>query len=124
MFFRIAADIVLVAHLAFIVYVTLGGLLNVRWRRAWIVHIPAILWGFLIEFLGYDCPLTTLENYFRSGAGELGYERGFLDHFISTLIYPDIPPFVHIFLGVLLAAVNGFIYWYLFRRNAFADPAG
>jgi hypothetical protein len=118
MLFRIAADLVLVTHLAFIAYVTLGGLLNLRWPRLWVLHLPALAWAILVEFLAFDCPLTTLENRFRAAAGERGYERGFVDHFISNLIYPDLPSFVHIGLGAALFLVNVLIYFYLFRKRS------
>lgn len=120
MIYRIAAELVLVSHLAFIVYVTLGAFLNLRWRRAWMLHIPALAWGVLVEFLGYVCPLTTLENFFRVAAGEQGYETGFIDHFLTTLIYPGLSPSLHILLGIALAAFNVAIYIYLFRKDAFA----
>lgn len=112
--FRIAADLVLLSHLAFIIFVTLGGLLNLRWRRAWMIHLPAILWGFVVEFLALDCPLTDLENYLRVSAGEQGYEGGFIDHFLSSVIYPGLSPSLHIWLGVLLALVNVAVYSYVF----------
>jgi len=118
--YRIAAELVLVSHLAYIIYVTLGGLLNLRWRRAWMIHLPAILWGFLVEFLSLNCPLTDLENYLRAAAGESGYERGFIDHFLSSLIYPGLSPALHIWLGISLAAVNLAVYIFLFRKGAFS----
>ena len=118
--YRIAAEIVLLSHLAFIIYVTVGGLLNLRWKRAWMVHLPAILWGVLVEFLGLDCPLTDLENLFRAAAGEKGYEQGFIDHFLSSIIYPGLTPSLHIWLGISLAVINCAIYLYLFKKKAFS----
>jgi len=116
--YRLAADAVLVLHLAFIVFVTLGGLLNLRWKRFWLLHLPALIWGFVVEFLAVVCPLTTIENYFRVAAGEHGYERGFIDYFISSLIYPGLSPSIHILLGIVLALLNLVIYFYLFKTRS------
>ena len=70
------ADLVLVLHFAFILFVTAGGLLVLRWPRAAFVHLPAAAWGVLIELRGWICPLTPLENTLRRAAGRAGYEIG------------------------------------------------
>ena len=76
MFLRLLADLVLVAHLGFIVFAALGGLLALRWRRAPLVHLPAVAWGAYIELTGRVCPLTPLENALRSAAGGAGSAGG------------------------------------------------
>jgi len=86
--YRALADLVLVVHLAFVLFVVLGGLLVVRWTwLAWL-HIPAAAWGVLIEFTGWICPLTPLENSFRTRGGEAGYAGGFIQHYIQPSLYP------------------------------------
>jgi len=86
--YRALADLVLVVHLAFVLFVVLGGLLVVRWTwLAWL-HIPAAAWGVLIEFTGWICPLTPLENSFRTKGGEAGYAGGFIQHYIQPSLYP------------------------------------
>jgi hypothetical protein len=85
---RIGADLVLLLHLAFILYATLGGLLVLRWPWSALLHLPAMSWGIWIEFSGGLCPLTFLENDLRRAAGEAGYAGGFVEHYLLPLIYP------------------------------------
>jgi Protein of Unknown function (DUF2784) len=86
--YRVLADLVLVIHLAFVLFVVLGGLLVLRWPRLAWLHIPAAVWGVLIEYTGWICPLTPLENSFRMKGGEAGYSGGFIQHYIQPLLYP------------------------------------
>jgi len=114
------ADAVLLAHLAFIALVVLGGLLV--GRRPWLVwlHVPAALWGMSTEFFGVICPLTPLENSLRRLAGEAGYPGGFIEHYLTAVIYPQGLTREHQFvLGTLALLVNLAIYWRLavIRRN-------
>ncbi|MEO0475752.1 MAG: DUF2784 domain-containing protein [Planctomycetota bacterium] len=89
MLYRILADGVLIAHFAFIVFVMLGGLVVLRWRWTIWLHLPAVAWGIWIMTSGNVCPLTPLENDLRSKAGQAGYEGGFIEHYIVSVIYPD-----------------------------------
>jgi len=86
--YRALADAVLVLHLGFVLFVVLGGLLVPRWPTLAWLHIPAAIWGVLIEFTGWICPLTPLENSFRDRGGEAGYSGGFIQHYIQPLLYP------------------------------------
>jgi hypothetical protein len=72
--FRAAADLVIALHAAFALFVVLGGLLVLRWRWVRWVHVPAAIWGVLIEFGGWVCPLTPLETYLRERGGAQGYQ--------------------------------------------------
>ncbi len=85
---RILADAVVLAHLAFVVFVTVGGFLTWRWRFAALAHLPALAWGVWIELSGAICPLTPLENQLRSFAGEAGYSGDFLEHYLIPVLYP------------------------------------
>ena len=107
MIYRALADVVLVAHLAFVVFVVLGGLLVVRWPWMAFLHIPAALWGVLIEYSGWICPLTPLENSLRRSGGEAGYSGGFIEHYIQPLLYPaGLTRGAQIVLGSLAVVVN------------------
>lgn len=75
-------------HLGFVLFVVLGGLLVLRWPRLAWLHIPAAVWGVLIEYTGWICPLTPLENSFRLRGGEAGYSGGFIQHYIQPVLYP------------------------------------
>jgi Protein of Unknown function (DUF2784) len=98
-------------HLAFILFVLFGGFLVLRWHKLAWVHVPAAVWGVLIEFCGWYCPLTRWENFFLREAGRAGYSGGFVSHYIFPLIYPAGLTRVHeLVIGALVLLVNAAIY--------------
>lgn len=108
---RIAADVLVLIHLAFVAFVVLGGLL-VAWRTsiAWL-HLPAAAWGTWIELSGRICPLTPLENHFRRLAGQGGYPGGFVEHYLIPILYPaGLTPQSQGWLGALVVLVNLLVY--------------
>ena len=117
MLYSLAADLVLVVHLAFIIFAVFGGILVVRWRWVVFPHLTAAVWAALIEFAGWICPLTPLENWFRRQAGASGYEGGFIEHYLLPIIYPQgLTRGVQVALGALVLALNLGIYaWVLYR---------
>jgi hypothetical protein len=116
--YRLLADLVLVAHAAFVVFVVLGGLAVLRWPRLAWVHLPVVLWGAGIEFTGGICPLTPLENHWRRLAGEQGYAGGFIEHYLLAALYPEgLTRGVQLALGVLVIAVNVAIYARIWKRK-------
>ncbi len=88
MTWRILADLLVVLHLAFAGFVIFGGFVVWKWRRATLVHLPALAWGFWVETSGQICPLTPLEIHLRRLAGEAGYRGGFLNHYVVSVLYP------------------------------------
>ena len=112
MLYRWLADLVLVVHLAFVVFVVLGGLLLLRWpRMAW-VHAPAAIWGILTEYAGLICPLTPLEIALRRRGGEEGYTGGFIEHHVTAWLYPSgLSRGMQVVLGTLALALNAAVYW-------------
>lgn len=122
MIFRLLADAVVLVHAAFILFVVLGGLLVLRWPRLLWVHLPAAVWGALIEFGGWICPLTPLENYLRGRAGEAGYSGGFIAHYVLPTIYPgELTPMIRSALGTIVIVLNAAIYaviWRAWRRRS------
>lgn len=118
--YRIAADAVLVLHLAFIVYVVLGGLIVVRWPKTAFLHLPAAAWGAFVELSGRGCPLTAWENALRRRAGESGYTESFIEHYVLPLVYPGELTRAHqLGLALLVVAINAAVYaWVLGRRRA------
>ena len=111
MFYAIAAESVLVVHLAFIVFVMLGGWLAIR-RRAWaVVHLPAAVWGAYVELSGRICPLTVWENALRVRAGQAGYRGSFVEHYLLAIIYPaGLTRATQFGLAALVIAVNAALY--------------
>jgi hypothetical protein len=118
MLFRSAADLVMGAHLAFILFALLGALLVAKWRWLMLVHLPAAAWAAFVEFTGRICPLTDWENDLLARAGQAGYTDGFIAHYLSRIIYPgDLTQAVQFALAGLLIAVNAGIYAWLFLRK-------
>ena len=118
MLFRVLADGVLVVHLAFVLFVALGGFVVLRWPRVAWLHVPAAIWGVYIEFTGRICPLTPLENSFRVRGGEAGYSGGFIDHYITALIYPDgLTRTTQIAIGLGVLIMNIVLYILVIRRQ-------
>jgi len=116
--YRALADLVLVVHLTFVLFVVLGGLLVLRWPRAAWLHIPAAIWGVLIEYTGWICPLTPLENSFRARGGEMGYSGGFIEHYIQPLLYPaGLTRGTQIALGSFVLLLNLGAYGILLTRG-------
>ncbi len=115
---RILADAVLLLHLAFILFVVLGGILVLRRPNLAWVHVPAALWGAAIEFLGWICPLTPLENWLRAQGGEAGYSGGFISHYLLPVVYPaGLTRGIQLALGGFVVAVNLAVYLLLWRRG-------
>ena len=116
--YALAADAVLVLHLGFVLFVALGGLVALRWPRLAWIHIPAALWGAAIEFGGWICPLTPLENALRARAGESPYTGDFVARYLLPLIYPEgLTRDAQIVLGACVVLFNTGIYFILFRRQ-------
>jgi hypothetical protein len=117
MLYRVLADLVMLAHFAYIVFVV-GGALLVLHHRAWMwLHLPAVAWGIWVEFFARTCPLTPVENALREKAGQAGYSGGFIDHYITRAVYPEgLTLQGQIFLGVCVLVVNVALYWWVWRR--------
>ena len=119
MIYRWLADLIVLIHLAFVLFVVSGGLL-VAWRKrvAWL-HLPALAWGAWIEFSGWICPLTPLENWLRTRGGAAAYRGDFVAHYLLPVLYPaDLTRGIQISLGVLVLAVNAAAYAWVLRRRA------
>jgi hypothetical protein len=123
MIYRTLADLVFLLHMAFVLFAALGGILAFKWRRVVWFHIPAALWAALIELVGWECPLTPLENLLRRQGGEAGYQTGFIEHYLVPLIYPaPFPRGLQVVLGLLVVVVNLAIYWWIWRRFKNTTP--
>ena len=119
MWYRLLADAVLIIHLGFIAFVVLGGLLVLRWPRLAWLHLPTVAWGAGIEFSGSICPLTPLEIGLRARGGGTGYRGGFIEHYITALIYSEgLNRNQQVALGVFVLVLNAAVYgWLLWRRR-------
>ena len=116
---RILADIVIAAHLGFVVFTVLGGLLVFKWRRVAWFHIPAALWGMMVEFAGWVCPLTWVEQWLYLKMDQSGYSSGFVEKYLIPILYPEsLSRPIQIFLGSLVLGINAAIYWRIFHTKA------
>jgi hypothetical protein len=125
MVYRALADLVLVLHLAFIVFVVAGGLLALRWRWAPLLQLPAACWGVFIEVSGGVCPLTPLENALRHSAGSSGYPGGFIEQYLVPVVYPSaLSHPVQLGLAGMVVFVNTFVYLLVLRKYSRARNRG
>lgn len=117
MLYRLLADLVLVVHLLFIAFVVAGGFAAIRWPRLAWAHVPCFVWGALIEFAGWICPLTPLEVRLRIASGQAGYSGGFIERYLLPIIYPGaLNREIQIWLGMSVLALNAVAYAWLLRR--------
>jgi hypothetical protein len=113
----VLADFVLLVHTVFIVFVLFGGLLAFRWRWMPLAHLPAVVWGATVEFLGWVCPLTPLENVLRGAGGEAGYSVSFLERYLVPLVYPTtLTRELQFVMGGVVIVVNAVVYFLVLRR--------
>ena len=116
------ADLVVILHFAFVLFVILGGLLVLRWPRLAYVHLPVALYGALIELVGWICPLTPLEKRLRESAGLQGYQGGFVEHYILPVLYPaGLTRNVQLVLGLIVVGMNLAIYTVM-AHGSRSDP--
>lgn len=117
MLYRLLANAVVLLHAVFIVFIVFGGFLAWRWRWVAVLHVPAAIWGVLIEYRGWICPLTPLENALRVKAGQAGYSGGFVEHYLLPAMYPSgLTPRIQAGLGTLVLVVNVVAYTIFVRR--------
>jgi nitrate reductase gamma subunit len=115
--YRILADLVVGLHMLFVVFVVIGGVLVLRWPWPAVAHVPAAVWGALIEFQGWICPLTPLEKSLRQAAGQSGYPGGFIEHYLLPVLYPaGLTHGVQLVLGTVVVVINLAVYGLLLRR--------
>jgi hypothetical protein len=108
---RLAPELVLAAHFAFVVFAVFGGLLTFADTRWILVHVPAVIWSAVVNLAGWTCPLTPLEQELRRRAALSGYEGGFVEHYIGPLIYPKgMPRRLELTAAISITAWNALVY--------------
>ncbi len=125
MVYRTLADLVVGIHALFVLFVVFGGFVVARWPWVAAVHIPAALWGAVIELAGGICPLTPLEQRLRERGGEAGYTGGFIEHYVVPVLYPSgLTRGGQLLLGMAVLVINLSVYgWLLGRRRDVPAPA-
>jgi hypothetical protein len=118
MLYTVLADMTVLIHSLFVLFVVFGGLAVLRLRWVIWLHLPAAIWGGVIELIGCVCPLTYLENYLRRMGGESGYSGTFIERYLEPVLYPlGLTQKSHIILGISVVFVNVLIYLQLWRLN-------
>ncbi len=121
--YRLIADLLVSLHLLFIVMVVLGGFLVLRWPKLAWLHVPVVIWGFLVELMGWICPLTPLEQKMRLAAGDGNYTGGFIEHYLEPLIYPGgMTASTRMTLAALVLVINAAIYLRLWQKRRTRGP--
>jgi hypothetical protein len=122
---RALAEMVLMVHLGFIVWVILGGVVTRGRRLLAGAHVVSLVYGIVAELGPWPCPLTLAENFFEARGGLVPYQGPFLLHYLDAVVYPNLPPMLLVAGGVGVCVLNLVIYgWRLHRTLAARDGAG
>lgn len=117
---QLVADLAMVAHFAFLAYMVVGGFIAWRWRWTIWLHLATATYGLFNVLIGWECPLTHVENWGRERASDQGLPAtGFIDHYLAGVIYPQQHETL-IQLGVAVIVVISWVGFWLRR----ADTAG
>lgn len=118
MVYRALADLTVVLHFAFALFVVVGGLLVRRWPAVAWVHLPAAAWGAWVELAGWVCPLTPLENWLRERGGGNVYASSFVERYLLPTLYPSsLSRELQWMLGGLVLVINVTVYFIVFRHR-------
>ena len=116
--YSLLADLVLIVHLAFVIFVLCGGLLVLRWRWVAWLHLPAAVWGAVVEFTGWICPLTPLENWLRTQGGKASCRSDLIAQYLLPMLYPEgLTHPVQLLLGTGVVVLNAAVYWWLWQMQ-------
>jgi hypothetical protein len=112
------ADLVVLLHLSFILFVLFGGLASRKWPRAFWLHLPAVLWGTIVELAGWVCPLTPLEHWLRAQGGSSGHGGDFVLRYLLPILYPEaLTRDIQVLLGTLVVTINVVIYGWMWQTR-------
>ena len=115
--YELFANLTLIAHLIFILFVIFGGLLFFIFSKVFYIHLPALLWGIYIELTNSVCPLTYLENWFLNKGDLATYSNGFINNYLYPIIYPEgLTNNIQIYLGITLIVINILIYGFILKN--------
>ena len=115
--YKFLADLILMIHFSFILFVVFGGFIVLKWKKLIYFHIPAALWGAVIEITGWVCPLTPLEIALRVRAGTGFYTGGFIDHYLTPIVYPHgLTREIQYYLAAGVIIINAFAYYLVSRK--------
>lgn len=111
MFFKILADITVLIHFLWIVFLFMGSFFGRRNRSIRVFHLSGLAFALLLQLLGWYCPLTHLETWLRARHHpDLAYTGSFIIHYVERLIYIEISPAIILIITLLLIGLNIWIY--------------
>jgi hypothetical protein len=120
--YRILSDAVMLIHFSFLLFLALGGFLACRFRWVIVPHLGAAAWAAMSVFAGVECPLTEWENGLRRLGEGRGLPGGYIDTYLTGVIYPE----QHLRAVQLLLAVVVALSWLRFaigyRHTSFRTP--
>ena len=115
--YELAANLTLIVHFAFILFVVFGALLFFVTTKIIFIHFPALIWGSYIELTNSICPLTYLENWLLQKANLTTYSEGFIQNYLVPIVYPvNLTKDIQIYLGIALIVINIVIYVFIFNK--------
>ena len=115
--YELAANLTLIVHFAFILFVVFGALLFFVATKIIFIHFPALIWGSYIELTNSICPLTYLENWFLHKANLTTYSEGFIQNYLVPIVYPvSLTKDLQIYLGIALIVINIVFYAFIFNK--------
>ena len=117
--YELAADLTLIVHFAFIIFVVFGALLFIVSTKIIYLHVPALIWGIYIEITHSVCPLTYLENWFLQKANLTTYSQGFIQNYLVPIVYPkNLTEDLQTYLAIVLIVVNMILYGSILSKLA------
>ena len=115
--YKFLADLILLIHFTFILFVVFGGFTVLKLRKIIYYHIPAALWGAVIEITGWVCPLTPVEIELRVRAGSGFYTGGFIDHYLTPIVYPPgLSRQLQYYLAAGVIIINATAYYLVWKK--------
>ena len=116
--YELAADLTLIVHFAFIIFVVFGALLFFVSTKIIYVHVPALIWGIYIELTHSVCPLTYLENWFLQKANLTTYSEGFIQNYLVPIVYPKhLTDNLQIYFAIVLIVANMIMYGLIISKS-------
>ena len=115
--YELAANLILILHFLFIIFVVFGALFFFVSAKTIYFHFPSFLWGIYIELTHSICPLTYLENWFLQKASLTNYSEGFIQYYLIPFVYPEnLSDNLQISLGISLILLNSIIYGFIIYK--------
>ena len=116
--YEVIADLILIVHFSFIIFVVFGALLFFVSTKIIYAHVPALIWGIYIELTHSVCPLTYLENWFLQKANLTTYSEGFIQNYLVPIVYPkNLTDNLQIYFAIVLIVANMIMYGLIISKS-------